>query len=91
MDNFDLGFKPRPNKVAWQLVMVANLIDLARGFRDVSKLDGLIMTIDLVAEELSLLDEKTMFDTVEIQGMQVNWEIMQLSEEIDSLIQVQYL
>ena len=45
----------------------------------------------MAAEELSLLDEKTMFDAVEIQGMQVNWEIMQLSEEIDSLIQVQYL
>ena len=47
--------------------------------------------IAVAAEELSLLDEKTMFDAVEIQGMQVNWEIMQLSEEIDSLIQVQYL
>ena len=52
MDNFDLGFKPRPNKVASQLVMVANLIDLARGFWDVSKLDGMIMTIDLVLQWL---------------------------------------
>ena len=43
-----LKFKPWPNKVAQQLVMVANLIDLARGFWDVSKLDSLIMTIDLV-------------------------------------------
>ena len=41
----------------------------------------------MAAEELSLLDEKTMFDAVEIQGMPVNWEIMQLSKEIDSLIQ----
>ena len=45
----------------------------------------------MAAEEFSLLDEKTMFDAVEIQGMQVNWEVMQLSEEIHSLIQVQYL
>ena len=52
LDNFDLGFKPRPNKVAWQLVMVANLTDLARGFWDVSKLDGLMMTIDLVLQWL---------------------------------------
>ena len=36
----------------------------------------------MAAEEFSLLDEKTMFDAVEIQGIQVNWEIMQLSEEI---------
>ena len=43
-----LKFKPWPNKVAQQLVMVANLIDLARGFWDVSKLGGLIMSIDLV-------------------------------------------
>ena len=47
--------------------------------------------IAVAAEELSLLDEKTMFDAVETQGMQVNWKIMQLSEEIDSLIQAQYL
>ena len=47
--------------------------------------------IAVAAEELSLLDEKTMFEAVETQGMQVNWKIMQLSEEIDSLIQVQYL
>ena len=47
--------------------------------------------VAVAAEELSLLDEKTMFDAVETQGMQVNREIMQLSEEIDSLIQVQYL
>ena len=52
LDNFDLGFKPRPNKVAWQLVMVAILIDLARGLWDVSKLDGLIMTTDLVLQWL---------------------------------------
>ena len=76
--------------------MVAILIDLARGLWDVSKLDGLIMTIDLVLQWLQKnchcqINEKTMFDAVEIQGMQVNWEIMQLSEEIDSLIQVQYL
>ena len=28
--------------------------------------------IAVAAEELSLLDEKTMFDAIEIQGMQVN-------------------
>ena len=41
----------------------------------------------MAAEALALWDEKAVFDVVEIQSKQGNWEIIQVVEKIETLIQ----
>ena len=41
----------------------------------------------VATEALALWDEKTVFDVVEIQSKQGNWEITQVVEKIETLIQ----
>ena len=41
----------------------------------------------VAAEALALWDEKAVFDVVEIQSKQGNWEIIQVVEKIETLIQ----
>ena len=65
---------------------VANLIDLSRGCWDVWKLDAIWYywsCFAVAAEALALWDEKAVFDVVEIQSKQGNWEIIQVVERIE--------
>ena len=41
----------------------------------------------MAVEALALWDEKVVFDVVEIQSKQGNWEIIQVVEKIETLIQ----